>query len=415
MPDHTDSPAALAPATRASACLPHRGGVRRFIHTDTSERNHSRPPQTGLLGTTAKSDSLFPSKPLKPWLLARFQKQAGARILRPMGRVHNCLWAPAAGKTNIGVWMSQEHQRAHYKNLQTCGSVWECPVCSAKIAERRGAELASAIAVHRARGGEVLLMTLTNSHHNRHRLAWLVAGQQKAMRSFRTGKTAASDFEAMGVVGMIRAWEVTHGTGSGWHPHFHVLVFVSAPLDDLPAWRDRLAARWLKCCRSAGLPLPDLQHGLDLQDGTYAARYAAKWGLEDEMTKGHTKKGREGRKTPFDLLGDFVETGDMEPGRLFQEFADAFKGKRQLVWSPGLKKLLAVDEATDEEIAASGDDPSYLLGLLTLEQWRKVRHSEQRGQLLQAAESGGWPAVLELVESLPVPPPDLTKQNRKNL
>ncbi len=36
--------------------------------------------------------------------------------------------------------------------------------------------------------------------------------------------------------------------------------------------------------------------------GAYADKYVSKWGLEQEMTKGHIKKGREGGLTPFDLL-----------------------------------------------------------------------------------------------------------------
>ena len=49
-------------------------------------------------------------------------------------------------------------------------------------------------------------------------------------------------------------------------------------------------AQWQNCCKKAGLPIPSIEHGVDLQDGTFADEYVSKWGLEDEMTKGHTKK-----------------------------------------------------------------------------------------------------------------------------
>ena len=42
---------------------------------------------------------------------------------------------------------------------------------------------------------------------------------------------------------------------------------------------------------------------------------------------------------------------DKDCGKLFQEFAIAMKGSRQLVWSRGLKSLLDLDEKTDEELA----------------------------------------------------------------
>lgn len=33
-------------------------------------------------------------------------------------------------------------------------------------------------------------------------------------------------------------------------------------------------------------------HGCDLREGKYADHYVSKWGLEDEVTKGHTKKAK---------------------------------------------------------------------------------------------------------------------------
>ncbi|HAB0062371.1 TPA_asm: rolling circle replication protein, Rep63 protein, partial [Listeria monocytogenes] len=97
-----------------------------------------------------------------------------------------------------------------------------------------------------------------------------------------------------------------------------------------------------------------MEHGLDLRDGTYAEQYVSKWGLEHELTKGHVKQGRNGGFTPFDLLQYSMLEATMN-GRtsasLWQEFAISTKGARQLVWSRGLKKLLKIEEKTDEELA----------------------------------------------------------------
>jgi len=111
----------------------------------------------------------------------------------------------------------------------------------------------------------------------------------------------------MGELGRIRAFEVTHGrkgTNNGWHPHYHFLQFcqVKADAAQLMDWRTRLYLRWDACCQRAGLGSPSFAHGIDLQDGRKADRYISKWGLEDELTRGHTKKGRAGGETPFDLL-----------------------------------------------------------------------------------------------------------------
>ena len=104
----------------------------------------------------------------------------------------------------------------------------------------------------------------------------------------------------MGELGRIRAFEVTHGrkgTNNGWHPHYHFLQFcqVKADAAQLMDWRTRLYLRWDACCQRAGLGSPSFAHGIDLQDGRKADRYISKWGLEDELTRGHTKKGQGGR------------------------------------------------------------------------------------------------------------------------
>ena len=91
-----------------------------------------------------------------------------------------------------------------------------------------------------------------------------------------------------------------------------------------------------------------MKHGLDIQDGSQADRYVAKWGLPEEMSKGHMKKGKNGGYTPFDLLELSIEDkplyGGKLPSKLFQEYAIVMKGQRQLVWGRGLKTLLRVTE-----------------------------------------------------------------------
>jgi hypothetical protein len=107
-----------------------------------------------------------------------------------------------------------------------------------------------------------------------------------------------------------------------------------------------------------------MEHGLDIRDGTYAEQYVSKWGLEHELTKGHVKKGRNGGYTPFDLLQYSMLDATMN-GRtaasLWQEFGIATKGARQLSWSRGLKKLLLIEEKTDEELAEETDKNAITL------------------------------------------------------
>lgn len=329
----------------------------------------------------------------------RFALQSVARQLLPKSRTSLCLRARAFGRQGVDVLKSKKYDTAHYAGLQTCGSVWTCPVCAAKIAERRRLELQSAMSQHQASSGSVQLLTLTTPHTRFDKLEDLMAKQAEAVQSFLRDKTAKKVFAEMGYIGQVRALEVTHGrkgTNNGWHPHFHFLQFVEfAPhpmqLDD---WKLRLFVRWASCCKKAGLSAPTMQHGLDIRDGSYAEKYVSKWGLEDEMTKAHIKKGRAGGETPFDLLRScLVDAEDRQAAFLFKEFAANFKRKHQLSWSNGLKAKFDLVEKTDEELSEEKEDEAYLLGQIDIDQWRDVLKVDARGIVLELASLKGWTAV----------------------
>ena len=326
----------------------------------------------------------------------RFALQAVVRSVLPRSRTAKCLRIPTSLR-DVQIWKSKEHQTTSYSGLQTCGSVWTCPVCSAKIAERRRVELLHAMDTHKAVGGFVSLLTLTTPHQRGDDLALLLEQQGKALQGFLRDRKVKAVFSEMGWAGQIRALEVTHGRKSdknnGWHPHFHILQFhgVQGTDADRTDWMTRLYIRWAAYCEKAGLGTPSYAHGIKLDDGTKASDYVTKWGLEDEMTKGHTTKAKAGGETPFDLLrAALADRQDKQAAALFREFAECFKGKRQLSWSNGLKARFFVDEKTDEELAAEKDDAAVLLGLLTPDQWRDVLKVDGRGVLLDIAAKGGW-------------------------
>jgi hypothetical protein len=126
----------------------------------------------------------------------------------------------------------------------------------------------------------------------------------------------------------------------------------------------------------------------------------SKWGLEDEITKGHTKKAIHG-ETPFDFLRAYLgDRSDKQAGALFKEFAETFKGKQQLRWSPGLKKRFAIGESTDDELAAQMDDQAAMLGTITLEQWCDVLADDGRATVLMLAANGGWDAVARYLQAI---------------
>ena len=203
------------------------------------------------------------------------------------------------------------------------------------------------------------------------------------------GKPARSgSVRSAGVLHKVRGFEVTYGD-NGWHPHFHVLLLTEDPVSDFKAVRDELAALWIQCCARSGLNAPSMRHGLDLRDGSYAEKYVSKWGLDYELTKGHTKQGRGGSWTPFDLLNlslvDATVNG-RTAASLWQEFGVAMKGQRQLVWSRGLKALLGVDEVTDEQAAQETERQSIQLREVDNFAFALLASHQQRHTFLECLE-----------------------------
>jgi rubredoxin len=340
----------------------------------------------------------------------RFALQSVARTFFPDSRLNKCLRLRQQGK-DVQVLKSKEFKTASYSGLQTCGSVWRCPVCSAKIAERRRVEIIAAMVAHKAAGGVVNMLTLTCPHQFKDKLADLLAKQAKALTRFWSDRHVKAILKEMGTIGQIRALEVTHGRlsdlNNGWHPHYHILMFqglegvlVTFDQQQMTDWQVRLYLRWVNACKLAGLGEPSYAHGLKLDDGEHAAKYVTKWGLEDEMTKGHTKKAISG-ETPFDFLRAYLlDKTDKQAMALFIEFAETFQGKRQLHWSKGLKKRFAIAEKSDEALAEEKEDATVYLGKIELDQWRDVLCVDGRVNVLVIAASSGWEAVSVYLDSI---------------
>ena len=349
----------------------------------------------------------------------RYEFQAEARRLLPgfkaLGECHrNVHYRDVA--PGVDIRLNLETGKAHFTNVITCHSVWACPICAHKITEERRAELQAAINAHAIAGGRVALLTLTFPHELHAPLADLLKDFSSALSSFWSYRATKNILEQSGWIGSVRAMEVTHGR-NGWHPHVHVLLFIGQDETEALMVLEHLRDWWGKAVAKAGLGQVN-EHGFDVRGGDKAADYVAKYGHEPqetgwtaahELTKAPVKQGRaKDSRTPFGLLRDSMN-GDMEAGAAFVEYANAFKGKRQLFWSPKLREKLGVgQERTDEEIAADADvnvPAMETVGTLNKDQWRTVLEYNARGQVLIMAERHGWNGVLWLLEDLRRRPP----------
>jgi len=114
---------------------------------------------------------------LEKWIL-----QSAIRHLLPQKRVSKCCRLRAAGQSTVNVFHNPELKSAHFGGTQTCGSVWDDPVCASKISERRRVkEVLPAMDSWKRQGGQCLLWTITNPHYIQDKLSDLLKGQTKAM------------------------------------------------------------------------------------------------------------------------------------------------------------------------------------------------------------------------------------------
>src|SRR5690625_504213 len=119
--------------------------------------------------------------------------------------------------------------------------------------------------------------------------------------------------------------------------------------------------------------------------------YEQKWGVSNELTKQHLKKGRFKSLSPFAFLR-IADENYKKYITLFNEYANAFVGARQLFFSRGLLNLFNVENLSDEELAQDNFEDSSVLVRITKEEWAKILALpyDLRSDILREAEQGNY-------------------------
>lgn len=373
-------------------------------------------PAGPLLGIIAKTiHAGRPKKAPEPDKVAarqrmRYELQRTAQSLlfahaKPHDQQHRTCWCHRKIKQrdeSLTFYRQTESGKVRIEGVGTCGNVWTCPVCSAKVCETRRNELQTAMVMATAMGYHAYLLTLTSPHQAEDELPGLVERQKKALQSFRNSRGFKRICERYGRLGAIHASEVTWGI-NGWHPHAHDLWFASAGLEQDFSTIRRLRGLWLRAQIKHGLlrldgtlkPLRDAwRHGLDLRGGQYAAEYIAKfghdsaWGLSSEVTRPHAKVGLrraagDGEHfTPFALL-EWAAGGDSTATAAFRQYAEVYTGRRMLVWSRGLKAALGIQEIADIEAAESAMPEEVKVGIMHADDYSVIMRGKALGEFVE--------------------------------
>ena len=284
----------------------------------------------------------------------RYERRSQVQSFSRRERIKRC-GKVAVGQIEIGL----TGQVAHFRNLETCGNVWLCSVCSAKVLSARGEEVSGAIEKWTELEKPFVFQTLTMSHKSSLSFEEIREAAFKAFAKTNTGRFAQihKDF---GQEGYLKVVEVTVGE-NGWHLHFHVLRFINEwlPADKAQDWEDKIFEKWGSSLVSMGLTAPKKEYQ-DFQQLVVAEDidgYFTK-GFDNprEMASSALKSSSAGRTT-WDLIPEALANPGSLERRLWLEFESASSGMRQISWARGFRKSLGLaDVATDEELAAESSE-----------------------------------------------------------
>lgn len=394
---HTSKPASSAPvATRLASVCDASGATV----TDSGDGRLGNLTESAATSAVCRINTESLKAPLNEVVARmrgrrlRYSMLKTVSSILPSHRVTACQKVPSYGVQNgtasRGI-SADASGHTHFHGVGSCGDVWNCPVCAARIAAGRRAEVQQAMSGHRKAGGVCLLVTFTFPHTREDSLADNLSKFLDALRRMKSWRGFKKAREAVDYSAQIRALEVTHSNANGWHPHAHEIWFLDSPIDQAgaDALEEALYAEWVKACHKVGLDSPSREHGVDVQfreadeeDDDACGAYVAKWGAE--LTYAHMKNGKNGSRTPWAILSDLTEEYTFKDAQLFREYSEAFKGRAQLFWSRGLKDRYEVEEVADQQLA---DQPEKeVIRELNGREWAAIVKTDMRVQVLEVAE-----------------------------
>ena len=371
--------------------------------------------KSGGLGTSTKSCSTLTRQGLQPAhdsekikayrkFTIKLKERAGEILFNPKDKKQNRVCGCGKWRIDkempVGVQFDASKGVAKYHNLQYCGSVWVCPDCSYKISQERKKELAEAMKGCRDKGLHVAMLTLTVPHYLGDDLKTLLKKMSKAKHSLWTNRNSREYFaDQFPMVGHITATEVKYSDNNGFHPHFHILCILDKQYaaEDLQIIESELYELWAEKCVKSGLGKPNRRNGLDLKMGSnnedVLADYISKWGMAEEMTQAHLKVGKKNMQSL--TMWEVLELAQIEASTkdkysyIFKTYASAFKGRRQLFWSKGLKELLKIEVKDDEEIANAEEENTEIYDAMFLspQDWWTICYHKIRAEFLELVES----------------------------
>jgi hypothetical protein len=337
-----------------------------------------------------RAEALRHRRSLWEWSSLARQRKCGSAAFTPQGGA-----ILRATETDQGT-------RAGVAGLQSCG-LWTCPVCVRSVSAERAREVSKVLKAAAERKCSVSLASFTMKHHNgvSIRACWDALG--KAWRSATSGSVWQKHKQQFGLVGWVRAVELTVGA-NGPHVHAHVLLvfdsLISSEMQEEFAYR--MWVRWNRTLTKHGFGGSE-ERGVDVRPVQLTgesieatAAYVAKASFE--AVSSATKQGRKtSSRAPMEILADAVATGNADDIELFWEIEQSCHGRKKLTWSNGIRDWAKLGkEKTDEEAANENKHGENVL-VMPKATWNVVKY-ELEG-LLDTYERQGLLAARRWLDS----------------
>ncbi|MNX75757.1 Replication protein [compost metagenome] len=295
-----------------------------------------------------------------------------------------------------------------FGGLQTCQLTKVCPSCSKREAFLEALEVREALRACMDRGGSILLVTLTIPHEVGETLVDLLTLINSVQKTFRARK-AFKNLKTNGLLfGDIRKLEVVYSARSGWHPHFHLLLYFNRRLSQsaVEDLRVQFSSSWSKIyARALQLAYVNdhlLDRGVHISDETgsdsHLDTYLTKSPL-NESNVAHASFEQPGDKQSY-TIGDLLclaSKGSERAVELVQEYGAAIRNLHQLRWSNGLAALLRIDRRKLRERSKVANPPHEVFAKIDNPTWNRMA---QRGlvPMMRKAAVLGRQAVLAFLD-----------------
>ncbi len=332
----------------------------------------------------------------------RKRKKSGAERVATCGARRNA--TPALKRVADG------DGRVKWTGIQTCGSVWSCLACAAKVRARRAMEIDRLAKAHIAAGGSLTFITFTLPHVATDSLDELMTAVDRAWANVIKGGAwqygVKVDFE---VIGQVKAVEATLGL-NGWHPHLHVLFFHDRPTfgsdGSLERFRDALGVKWgVSIERQLGRTIHEY-YGVDavcVRDDEGLGDYVSK--IHFELTRNDLKHSDRdfNSRSPWQVGLDAKTTGDSRDTARWAEWYWTMKGRNAITITPALRELYGEDSSstkTAEELAAEAQAGEIEIEFSTAASdalRSQGRHTPTLADTALAYQDHGLPGLLRYV------------------